>query len=191
MPPTSWVECLISCRWALFEPIYLCLSLYPLLRFPADRSPICLPVCIFIIFRMHERNGLKFGMMHHGHLQNGSNFSQALLLFLILTHVALYKKRFPTVISCECLGRNGTKFGVMVYLEHLQNWLDFAYVLGPHLLTWINFNPSMDSYIHYNVWHQITYLFTNLIDATVEVWELISHFISHFTGHVITYPCWD
>ena len=26
--------------------------------------------------------------------------------------------------------------------------------------------------------------------ATVEVWEWISNFITHFTGHVITYPCW-
>ena len=27
--------------------------------------------------------------------------------------------------------------------------------------------------------------------CTIEVWEWISNLISHFTGHVITYPCWD
>ena len=27
--------------------------------------------------------------------------------------------------------------------------------------------------------------------STVEVWEWISNIISHFTRHVITYPCWD
>ena len=27
--------------------------------------------------------------------------------------------------------------------------------------------------------------------ATVEVWEWISNFITHFTEHVLTYPCWD
>ena len=27
--------------------------------------------------------------------------------------------------------------------------------------------------------------------ATVEVWEQRSNFIPHFTGHVITYSCWD
>ena len=27
--------------------------------------------------------------------------------------------------------------------------------------------------------------------TTAEIWEWISNFIPHFTGHVITYPCWD
>ena len=31
---------------------------------------------------------------------------------------------------------------------------------------------------------EITYLFPNLNCATVEVWEWISNFISHFTEHV-------
>ena len=37
----------------------------------------------------------------------------------------------------------------------------------------------------------ITYPFTNFNGCTVEVWERISNFIPHFTGHVITYPRWD
>ena len=42
---------------------------------------------------------------------------------------------------------------------------------GPLLLTWINFNPSMDIsyYIHYNVEDEITYPFINFNDANVEV----------------------
>ena len=35
------------------------------------------------------------------------------------------------------------------------------------------------------------YPFPNFNGATVDVWEWISYFIPHFTGHVITYPCWD
>ena len=35
------------------------------------------------------------------------------------------------------------------------------------------------------------YPFINFNGATFEVWEWISNFIPHFTGHVITYPCWD
>ena len=31
----------------------------------------------------------------------------------------------------------------------------------------------------------------NFNGCTVVAWESISNFISHFTGHVITYPCWD
>ena len=31
----------------------------------------------------------------------------------------------------------------------------------------------------------------NFNGSTVEVWEWISNIILHFTGHGITYPCWD
>ena len=44
-------------------------------------------------------------------------------------------------------------------------------------------------YIHYVVWDEITYSLPNFNGATIEVWEWISNFIPHFTGHVITYPC--
>ena len=46
-------------------------------------------------------------------------------------------------------------------------------------------------YIHYKVWDEITYPFPNVNGATVEFWELASYFSPHFTGHVITYTCWD
>ena len=36
------------------------------------------------------------------------------------------------------------------------------------------------------VWGEITYPFPYLNG----IWEWISNFIPHFTGHVITYPCW-
>ena len=38
---------------------------------------------------------------------------------------------------------------------------------------------------HYKVWVEITYPFPNFSGATVEVWEWVSNFIPHFTGHVI------
>ena len=59
---------------------------------------------------------------------------------------------------------------------------------GCLLLTWFNFNPSMDKSSHAQLsveWN--TYPFPNFNGATVEVWEWISNFIPHF----ITYPCWD
>ena len=56
----------------------------------------------------------------------------------------------------------------------------------PLLLTWIS------NYIYYEMWDGITYPFPNFNGAAFEVWEWISYFISHFTEHVITYPCrWD
>ena len=38
---------------------------------------------------------------------------------------------------------------------------------------------------------EISYPILTLNSRTVEVWELISNFISHFTGHVIIYRCRD
>ena len=55
-----------------------------------------------------------------------------------------------------------------------------------------NFNPSMASdYIHYTMWDEITYPSQNFNGTTAEVWEWISNVIPHFTGRVITYPCWN
>ena len=49
----------------------------------------------------------------------------------------------------------------------------------------------ISNYTHYNAWDEITYPSPDFNGGTVEVWEWISNFISHFPGHVITYPCWD
>ena len=62
----------------------------------------------------------------------------------------------------------------------------------PLLLEWFNFNPSrVSNSIYYIVWDEITYPFPNFNGCTNDVWESISNFIPHFTGHVITYPYWD
>ena len=31
----------------------------------------------------------------------------------------------------------------------------------------------------------------NFLGAAIEIWELTSNFIPHFTWYVINYPCWD
>ena len=41
------------------------------------------------------------------------------------------------------------------------------------------------------MWNEIVYPFPNFNGSTVEIWESIGNFIPHFTGHVITYQCWD
>ena len=51
--------------------------------------------------------------------------------------------------------------------------------------------PQWVNYIHFKMWDEITYPFPNFNGATVEVWESLSNFIPHCTGHVIAYPCWD
>ena len=44
-----------------------------------------------------------------------------------------------------------------------------------------------NNHVHYNVWDEITYPFSNLNGCTVESWEWIRTFIPHFTVHVITW----
>ena len=63
-----------------------------------------------------------------------------------------------------------------------------AYLSGL-FLTWIS--SWIGNYSHYKMWDEITYPFPNFNGVTIEVWEWISNFIPHITGHVITYPCWD
>ena len=46
------------------------------------------------------------------------------------------------------------------------------------------------NYIHYIVWDESTYPFSNLNGATAEVWQCIHNFTPHFTGHGITHPWW-
>ena len=50
--------------------------------------------------------------------------------------------------------------------------------------------PWMSNYIHYTVLDEITNPFPNFNGCPIEVWEGKSNFITHFIGHVITYPCW-
>ena len=39
------------------------------------------------------------------------------------------------------------------------------------------------------MWDEFAYSFPNFIDAAIEVWEWLSIYIPHFSGHVITHPC--
>ena len=40
------------------------------------------------------------------------------------------------------------------------------------------------------MWDEVTYPFPNFNGCAVEVWEWIRNFTPHFTGQVITDPCW-
>ena len=60
---------------------------------------------------------------------------------------------------------------------------------GPLLLTWINFNTSIDKRSQPNkLWDEIIYPYTNLNGASVVQWMRNS--IPNYTMGVIIYPCW-
>ena len=67
--------------------------------------------------------------------------------------------------------------------------ISMAHDLGPILLTWINFNPSIDVTILRKVWYEIIYPFPNLNGSTVEIWKLINNSISLSIMDVIMYFC--
>ena len=52
-------------------------------------------------------------------------------------------------------------------------------------------SARLNNYIHHKVWDEITYPLPNFNSFAVEIWEWINTFILHFTGQVISYPCWD
>ena len=49
--------------------------------------------------------------------------------------------------------------------------------------------PLISNYFYHKVWDEITYHFLNFNGCTVEVYEWVSNFISHISGHVVTYLC--
>ena len=62
----------------------------------------------------------------------------------------------------------------------------------PLLLTWVNFNPSMDKYLHqYNMWDEITDPFPNFNGTTVEI--ISTHTLQDmwllFHAGIIVNPC--
>ena len=53
------------------------------------------------------------------------------------------------------------------------------------------FPAWISNHMHYKVWDEITYPLPNFNCCTADIWEWVSNFIPHFTGHVTTYPCWN
>ena len=69
--------------------------------------------------------------------------------------------------------------------DELNIWGPFYW----HGLTLIQ--AWISNQIHNKTWDEINNPFPNFNGATIEIWEWISYFNIHFTGHVISYPCWD
>ena len=84
-------------------------------------------------WRTHGGNGLKFCMlMYLDHLQNWWVLGYGLLTFVILALFWLSEtgqiwgfRAFPG----EHIKGNGQKYGMLLYPDHLQNWLDYGYSL--------------------------------------------------------------
>ena len=73
----------------------------------------------------------------------------------------------------------------------INDELDFT-IRGLFYLQGLTLIPAwIINYTHYKVLDEITFPFPNFSGAAIEVWEWISNLILHFTGHIITYPCWD
>ena len=62
-------------------------------------------------------------------------------------------------------------------------------ITGTFASQWTLIPTWISNYIHHKVCDGITYQFSNFNSATAGVWEWISGFIQHLTGHKKTYPC--
>ena len=87
------------------------------------------------------------------------------------------------------------KWGIMIQFyqgnDYIFKWLYLDQKFWTFRWDGLTLIPAwISNYIHYKVWGEITYPFPNFNGATVEVWEWISNFIPHFSGHVISYPRW-
>ena len=84
-------------------------------------------ICDFRAFSWeHKGDGLKLGMLvYSDHLQNRLDFGHGMLIFLIwvpLWHVKQVKFG-GSGIFFRTHGRNGLKFDMLMYPDHLWNWL--------------------------------------------------------------------
>ena len=52
-------------------------------------------------------------------------------------------------------------------------------------------SSTLSNHMHYKVWDQITYPFTNSKGCTIKVWEWISNSPPYFIGCMISYSSWD
>ena len=105
-----------------------------------------------ISWRTHGGNGLKFRMlMYLNHLQNWLVYGHSLLILLILAFFYLVKwvKFGVSVISWRTLSGNGLIYCMLMYLEHLKNWLVYGHSLLIfliwaffYLVKWVKFGVS-------------------------------------------------
>ena len=134
--------------------------------------------------------------LHTGH-QARRNYQLSRFLEYATSHTYGMETEFPSNFNCD--GKHISETGAAAWLPqnarqvtltkgYAQNWPlpnPFYWHGLTSIPAWIGY------YIHYNVWDEMSYPFPTLNRATVEVYECISNFIPHFTGHVITNPCLD
>ena len=101
---------------------------------------------------------------------------------MLLQLLSIYKRRISMLIS-----------SATSMLLTLLKWQWFTHRACADLQGAFNYHgltsvpAGISNFIHYKVWDQITYPFADFSGRTIESWEWISNFISHFTGHMNTY----
>ena len=118
---------------------------------------------------------------------SGNGLSPDWCQFIVSTKLTLEKKsmniqwKYKQFLSGNCSWKLSAKRGPFVPTPR-----------GPFYYHGLTLIPAwISNFIHCKLWYEIIYPFPNFNGCTVEVWKWISNFISHFAGHVITYPWWD
>ena len=97
----------------------------------------------------------------------------------LLTHICVTRPQWVKV--------DGNAFGFWTCVHShikIENNTTLC-MCNTHWRIWIS------NCIHYEVWDEITYPFQNFNGCSVKVCEYISSFVPQFSGHLVTYTCWD
>ena len=99
-------------------------------------------------------------------------WSYVLPVLKFIDHITIYFHGiFPTNDVCTVLAVISLEIQIVYSLYFHHKWEHCeVHCLWPLLLTWITLIPAwISNYIHYKVWDEITYPFTNIKGTTVEV----------------------
>ena len=84
-----------------------------------------------------------------------------------------------------------TKFDPVHWRIYALRWVKAVAAMGLFYWHGLTLIPAwISNHMPSKVWEEIIYPFPNFNGCIVEVWEEISNFVTHFSGHMITYPCW-
>ena len=77
------------------------------------------------------RNGVKFGIpMYHDHPQKWLDFYGLFTLKILAQFDLVEREKWVFLgIFLRTQGGNGLKFGMVIYRDRLQNWLNFGHSL--------------------------------------------------------------
>ena len=175
--------------------MYICIYIYKYIYiYISESTQVQVTACyIHLAFVLYFLSFLpacvSMSIIYHGIISGRAHLNLPVILPLIFQVDGMYLRPRPVSRGEQGFAQWDGTLHVTFPLWFVLSLFNYA-LLGSFLIPWFNFKSRLDIWLHY-MWDKITYQYPNLNGCAVEVWELISSFISHFTRHMLTHPCWD